>query len=86
MELAAGDSGLAQVGDDPVDEAGRAADVDVALGDVGDELTEVGRGEQVASLGVPVVADDVLDPRPPGRCDPRRARRRRRSRALEATR
>ena len=62
MKLAPRDSRLAEAGQDPLDQSGRAADVDVAFGDVRDELLEVGRREEVACFGARVVADEVLDP------------------------
>lgn len=43
MEVAARDAGQAQVGHDPVDHARGPADVDVALVDVGNELSEMAR-------------------------------------------
>ena len=65
MELAARDGGLAQVGHDPVDESGRAADIDVAVGEVRDQLLEMARREQVGRLGAPCGRRRGTRPGPP---------------------
>ena len=69
VQVVARDARVAEIGDDVVDHRDRAADVDVALGDVGDELLQVGRREQVAARRARVVADDVVDLDPAPRDD-----------------
>ena len=60
----------------PGDHPRRAAEVDVALGDVGDELAQVRGREQVAPLLGRVVADDVVERELPAGRELRRARSR----------
>ena len=53
---------ISQIRDDVVDHPDRTADVDVPLGDVGHELLQVRRREQMAAFRrARVVADDVVD-------------------------
>ena len=54
----------ADVPADRVDHRRRPAEVDVALGDVRDELPEMAGREQLAALGARVVADDVVHREP----------------------
>ena len=59
------DARAAEVRDDRVDESDRPAEVDVPLGEIGDELGEVRGREEAAALGSRVVADEELDPDSP---------------------
>ena len=61
VDVTAGDSGGADVANGGVGHAGRPADVDVALGEIGDELAQVLGREQPRSLGRRVVADEEVD-------------------------
>src|SRR5438105_761553 len=60
MEIPPRDTGPANALLDRARHRGRAADVDVALGDIGGETSQVFRREQTFSARGGVVADDVV--------------------------
>src|SRR5665647_1264059 len=61
MDVGTADARLPDVPRGDIGERGRAADVDVTVGDVGDELAEVIRGQVPPALLGRVIADDVVE-------------------------
>jgi len=61
VDVAAPDAGGANVPPGDLDHRRRPAHVDVAFGDVGDELLEMGRREQTFAARRRVIADDVVE-------------------------
>src|SRR3954468_8427687 len=64
MDVTGGDAGGADGADGRVGHPGRAADVDVALDEVGHELVQVLGGEQALAARRRVVAGDEVDGAP----------------------